>query len=57
MALSEAEAASAEVALAVVSEAASVEAVVPQEAGKLLLTHKYRDRYPFKIKLIAQLIL
>ena len=46
----------AEAALAVVSEEASAEAVVPQEAGKLLLTHKYRDRHPFKIKLVAQLI-
>ena len=56
MALSEAEAASVEAAVAVVSVEASVEAVVPQEAGKLLLTHKDRDRHPFKIKLIAQLI-
>ena len=56
MALSEAEAASAEAVLAVVSEEASAEAVVPQEAGKLLLTPKDRDRYAFKIKLIAQLI-
>ena len=40
----------------VVSAEALAEAEAHPEAGSLLLTHEYCDRYPLKIKLRTQLI-
>ena len=49
------EASEAEASVAVSAEALA-EAEAHPEAGSLLFTHEYRDRYSLKIKLRTQLI-